>query len=65
MRAYIRHVRRCDYCSKGLRAFLQRHGISVSDFLKNGVTTERLRAIPDVMAHRVADVAEAEARNGR
>ena len=56
----MKHVRKCKMCSRGARAFFDRHGLDWNEFLKSGVTVESLVATGDAMAKQVADAARAE-----
>ena len=68
-RVYIAHARAVlgsngrGYCSRGMRAFANRHDLNWEDFVTNGIDIETLRAIDDDMARAV--IAEAEADNGQ
>lgn len=56
------HIRRAKQCSQGARAFFVRHGLDWSDFLRNGIDAEKLRATGDAMALSVVEQAEREER---
>lgn len=56
----MRHVRKCCMCSRGARAFFERHGMDWGEFLKNGLPVEAFEATGDAMAIQVADAARAE-----
>lgn len=60
-----RHMRELGYCSRGARAFAQRHGLSWPQFLRQGIPADRLRATGDAMALKVVDHAEQEAARGQ
>lgn len=55
------HVRAAKMCSRGARAFFERHSLDWSKFLKEGIAAEELEATGDAMALHVVKVA----RNGR
>jgi len=57
---HMRHVRAMKGCSRGARAFCERHGIDWSAFLKEGIPASRLRVTGDAMAIRLAEIAETE-----
>jgi hypothetical protein len=57
----VRHVREEMLCTRGMRAWLTHHGLSVSDFISNGLPVEQLEAIDDYFARRVAARARADA----
>jgi len=57
----MRHIREARMCSKGARAFFERHGLDWNEFIKNGIDTAKLEATGDAMAMQVVKVA----RNGR
>lgn len=56
----MRHIRQCKMCSRGARAFFDRHGIDWNAFLKGGVPAESLEATGDAMAKKVAQAARDE-----
>lgn len=53
----IAHMRKCKYCSKGVRAFFKKHNLDFSSFLENGIDEEKLLATKDAMAEKVVEVA--------
>lgn len=53
----MRDIRAAKMCSRGTRAFFQRHGLDWSAFLKNGIPAEKLAATGDPMALQVVEVA--------
>lgn len=61
-RIYVRHVREAGYCAPGLRTWLKARGLSLRDFLDNGIDAEVLRKLDDSMAEKVIEVAEREER---
>lgn len=46
----MEHMRRLGYCSSGVRAFFQRHGLDYPGFLREGIPAERLAETGDGMA---------------
>ena len=56
----MRHIRQCKMCSRGARAFFERHGLDWTAFLKHGVPVEALEQTGDAMAMQVAAAARAE-----
>ena len=56
----MRHVRQCKMCSRGARAFFDRHGLDWSEFLRIGVPVEAVEQTGDAMALQVAAAARAE-----
>lgn len=60
IRVTMRHVRQCKMCSRGARAFFDRHGLDWSEFLRAGLPVEALERIGDAMAMQVAAAARAE-----
>ena len=48
------------YCDNGIEAFLKRKGISMVDFVANGVPESIARSWNDVMVNRVLDYAKRE-----
>lgn len=63
----MRDVRSVHSCSRGARAFGQRHGLDWNGFLQGGIDATILDATGDAMAKRIADYARkrTEAENGR
>tara|TARA_B100000519_G_scaffold170166_1_gene155725 strand:- start:3589 stop:3759 length:171 start_codon:yes stop_codon:yes gene_type:complete len=53
----MRDIRAAKQCSRGARAFFERHGLDWQDFLENGVPAEKLLATGDAMAERTVEVA--------
>lgn len=53
----MKDIRAAKMCSRGTRAFFERHGLDFNDFLSNGIPAEKLEATGDHMAHRVCEVA--------
>lgn len=56
----MRHIRKCKMCSRGARAFFERHGLDWVAFLKEGVPVETLEATGDAMAIQVSTAAREE-----
>jgi hypothetical protein len=57
----VRHVREELICTRGLRTWLELHGLSLSEFIERGFPAETFEAIGDYYALRVAARARAEA----
>lgn len=55
-----RHMRALGYCNRGAREWFARHGLSWSEFVREGIDAEQLRATNDAMADRVIARAEQE-----
>jgi hypothetical protein len=55
------HIREAKMCSRGARAFFERHGLDWQAFLKEGIAADKLKQTGDFMALEVVKVAE----NGR
>lgn len=53
----MEHVRQARMCSKGARAFFQRHGLDWERFRREGLPAEVIEATGDAMALRVVEVA--------
>lgn len=53
----MEHVRAARMCSRGARAFFQRHNLDWEAFLRVGLPAEQIEATGDAMAIRVAEVA--------
>lgn len=51
------HIRKARMCSRGARAFFERHHLDWADFLQNGIEPEKLTSIGDAMANKVVEVA--------
>lgn len=60
---YMRHVRKAGICAKGSRVWCQANGVDWSDFLANGIASERLLATKDPIVLRVVEEARKEARD--
>ena len=50
-------VRAAQMCSRGARAFAERHGIDWRQFVSVGIQSETLEATADPMALRIVEVA--------
>jgi hypothetical protein len=61
----MRHIRAANLCSKGSRAWFLRHGLSWTDFLRDGVPAATLTATGDPLAARAVAAAEKEDRDGQ
>lgn len=60
---HIRQIRKSDgkvVCMPGIRAWCERHGISVADLIRVGVPGERFVAINDFYAQEILAIARAE-----
>lgn len=57
----MQHVRKAKMCSRGARAFFERHNLDWQKFLDEGLPVEQIEATGDAMALQVAEVA----KNGR
>lgn len=55
------HVRQAKMCSRGARAFFEKHNLDWQKFLDEGLPVEIIEATGDAMALQVAKVA----KNGR
>ena len=53
----MRDVRAATMCSRGARAFFQRHNLDWQTFLREGLPAEVIEATGDAMALRVVEVA--------
>ena len=60
VRVTMRHIRQCKMCSRGARAFFERHGLDWSEFLRSGIPVDELEQTGDAMALQVSFVARAE-----
>ena len=52
------HVRQSKQCSRGARAFFERHNLDWQSFLRDGIDAKELRATGDAMAQAVVEQAE-------
>jgi hypothetical protein len=53
----MEHVRAARMCSRGARAFFERHGLDWQRFLAEGLPAEQIEATGDAMALKVVEVA--------
>ena len=53
----MRDIRKAKMCSRGARAFFERHDLDWDAFLKTGVDAQKLLATGDAMAAKVVEVA--------
>lgn len=53
----MEHVRAARMCSRGARAFFERHGLDWQRFLTEGLPAEQIEATGDAMALKVVEVA--------
>lgn len=53
----MEHVRAAHMCSRGARAFMQRHNLNWDVFLKDGLPADVVEATKDAMALAVVEVA--------
>lgn len=53
----MRHVRAARMCSRGARAFAQRHGLDWDTFVRAGLPAEMLIATGDAMALQLVEIA--------
>lgn len=67
MNLTMRDVRAAGMCSSGVREFFKRHDLDWNDFLKNGISTDRLSHIDNVLIEQVKAAADGrqETSNGR
>lgn len=59
-RVCMRHIRAANMCSRGARAFFERHRLDWADFLHNGIDAQELLGTGDAMAAEVVQVAQEE-----
>lgn len=57
VKVYRHHFRQLGYCSKGGRAFFNKHGWDWFDFIKNGRSAKDFEQTGDAQAIRVAGLA--------
>ncbi len=53
----MEHVRAAKMCSRGARAFFERHNLDWNTFIHEGLPVEQIEATGDAMALQVAEVA--------
>jgi hypothetical protein len=56
----MRHVRQAKMCSKGARAFFQRHNLDWPTFVRQGLPADIIAATGDTMALKVVEVARGQ-----
>lgn len=59
IKATINDLRAARMCGRAARPWAERHGISWTEFITDGIDVEVLRATGDAMALKVVAVAEA------
>lgn len=47
--------RELGYCSRGIRKFCLKHGISYTTFLRDGIDSEKLLELNDSMATKIVE----------
>lgn len=57
----MRHVRSANLCSRGTRAWFERHNLDFNTFLSKGYPVETIEATNDELGLRVAAIARKEA----
>lgn len=60
----MRHVRSARLCSRGTRAWFEKHGLDFNVFLTTGYPAETIEGTGDSLGMRVAEEARKEAANG-
>lgn len=50
-------VRKAKMCSRGAREFFRRHQLDWNEFIKHGISAEKLETTGDAMAMKVVEVA--------
>lgn len=58
---HVRHIREARMCSRGARAWAQRHGFDYMTFLNHGYPASEIEATGDALGIQVAAIARAEA----
>lgn len=58
----MEHLRKANYCARGVRTFFDRYGLDYVDFLKNGIRPELLLQVSDNdwMAQQAVEIARGE-----
>jgi hypothetical protein len=57
----LEHLRALKFCSRGSRAFCERHGLDWARLVREGLPVEQVMATGDAMAQMAAE----RARSGR
>lgn len=57
---HMRHIHAGGYCSRGARAWCERHNINYMEFLQHGIAVERIEASGDAFALHVCRLAREE-----
>jgi len=57
----MRHLRAVEWCAAGARDWLVYHGFDPLEFVRHGISAERLEATGDALALTVVALARAEA----
>lgn len=57
----MKHIRDAKLCSRGARAWAQRHGFDYAHFLKHGYPASVFEATGDIYGMRVAAIAREQA----
>lgn len=60
----MRHVRSAKLCSRGTRAWFEKHNLDFNVFLTKGYPAETIEATGDELGLRVANEARKEFANG-
>ena len=64
MRVTVDDVRKAGYCTKGLRLWMNRANIDITDFVTNGIDAEKLADVNDSRLDRVLAITRTrEAKN--
>ena len=59
-KAFPKHCGGVSYCMSGVRDYFEKHGWDFADFVANGIDTKILRETNDLMAIKLAEIAEGE-----
>lgn len=62
---HMHHIRSAKLCSAGARQWFDKHDLSWTDFLHDGLPVEVVEATGCAIALRVTAIAREEASNGR
>jgi len=64
IKVYLRHFKvKHDYCNRGLRAELKKHGISWNELVFNGISVDLIKNIKDARFVEIVEIVEKEATN--
>jgi hypothetical protein len=63
-RLLYRHCKALRYCDIGIEDFLAQHGMTLVEFMQNGVSAELALSWDDAMVNRALEYAQGDPDNG-